>query len=661
MAMPQPIDPPGPAERPARGRRPRFSFRWSGAWWGWLVAALLCGLHGAALWVGVGGAVGLRGEWPILFADHGFHYHHGVVTRSFLRETGMTAGYDPSFMSGFPMSVVTGTSSTLENLFLLAFGGDKPAPASKVFTLACLAVLPCLVAMAAGGLRAGSPGVALAVLLYLVYFWTAPPVAYAEYGMTGYVLAVPACLVALALVGIYLTRGGFGAWLAAALACSAAFLIHLTSAMVLGPAALLAYAVGAIRARRSGRAFPVSRHLGLVAIAAVVLALNAFWLLPGFWLASTAGPSDFVFVHPEPVLGRLGEIFWAMPPIECFSLALGLVGLAGLARRDPVAAAGFGGFLLAGFSWGYLAGFSRTLDVFQPGRHTYALYSAACLLGGIGLGEVLDRLRASRPGRLDLVVLLGLAMVGVRVFGPDLAHQVRVRVAGPDTFLSSRPTERLLQVVGLARANLRPGERLLFEESGFAVPGMVDPFGGRHFSPILPHAAGIEVIGGPYLHTPVTTNFTQFGENKLFGKKAWGRDDFVRHARLYRPSAIYCWSPRAKSFCRSNPDLIRVVEDDGVIVFGRVIGFEGEAIRGTAKVQAGPNRLVVEGAAAEPGGDGLVVLRYHAVPYLAADPPVPIEPVFLEDDPVPFIGFRPPPGGALTLRMDLPPRSLPRK
>ncbi len=35
------------------------------------------------------------------------------------------------------------------------------------------------------------------------------------------------------------------------------------------------------------------------------------------------------------------------------------------------------------------------------------------------------------------------------------------------------------------------------------------------------------------------------------------------------------------------------------------------------------------------------MLRYHAVPYLKADPPVAIERVFLEGDPVPFIGLRP--------------------
>ncbi len=169
--------------------------------------------------------------------------------------------------------------------------------------------------------------------------------------------------------------------------------------------------------------------------------------------------------------------------------------------------------------------------------------------------------------------------------------------------------------------------------------------------------AGIELIGGPYLHSTVTTNFTQFGENKLFEKKNWDRDFFVRYAKLYRPSAICCWTPKARSFCQSNPDMIEIVADDGVVLLGRIKGFEGAAIRGKASVEAGPNRLTVRDAIADPssGEAGLVVLRYHVVPDLKTNPPTRIEPVLLEEDPVPFIGIRPTPG-PLTIEMVLPPR-----
>ena len=119
----------------------------------WSLAALLGVLHGVAVWIGIGGLAGMLGEWPILSSDHGFHYHHGLMTRHFLRTTGFSAGYDPSFMSGYAMSVISGTSSTLANLVILAFGGDRPAVAFKVMTFACVAVLPWVVLLAGAVLR----------------------------------------------------------------------------------------------------------------------------------------------------------------------------------------------------------------------------------------------------------------------------------------------------------------------------------------------------------------------------------------------------------------------------------------------------------------------------------------------------------------------------
>ena len=60
-----------------------------------------------------------------------------------------------------------------------------------------------------------------------------------------------------------------------------------------------------------------------------------------------------------------------------------------------------------------------------------------------------------------------------------------------------------------------------------------------------------------------------------------------------------------------------------------------------------------------PGLDGSVVLRYHSVPYLTTSPPVAFEPEYREDDPVPFIRLRPPPGTSdVELELQSPGRAL---
>jgi hypothetical protein len=631
----------------ARGRGARFAA-------GWVLVVVLASAHGWAIWAGMGGRAGLNNGWPIWRDDHPLYFHSGLVTRHFLRQTGTTAGYDPSFMAGYAKSVIFPASSTLPELVIALFGGDRAEFAYKAYVLASAALIPWLVAWGAGLWNARGRGAAIAVLLFLTYVWTDFPINYAAFGMLPYLLAIPLGLAATGAFCRYAERGGMRWWLVSTALMVGVVLVHLTGAMVVAPAAALAYATAFATRERVPGSFPRSRHVGVWLIPVIVLAANAFWWLPGLWLASTKGRSDFAFAHPEGILTRLGQIVTVEAPIESLLWGAGLVGLALSVRHARVQGAGLAGFIGAGVFWGYLAGGLRSLDFLQPGRHTYAVYTGLALASGLGLSEILSRLGSEERERvrLDRWAAIGLLLVGVRLFGPAVYGSVRSRVGGAHPFLESRPTRRLLWVVEHITRSMQRGERLLYEEGGFGLPGIPDPFEGGRFSGLLPGRTGIEVIGGPYLHASLVMNFTQFGEGKLFGKANWGRDHFERYARLYRPSYIMCWSPWSRGFCRSNPDLIEVLDDDGTLLFGRVKGFPGFAIDGSAQVEATPGRLVVRDA--KPGVDGTVVLRYHSVPCLRTDPPTRWDSVKLEQDPTPFIRLRPS-GGPVVLEIRFPP------
>jgi hypothetical protein len=571
-------------------------------------------------------------------------------------------------MSGYAKSVIFPASSTLPELVVAAFGGTRPELAYKFYVLIAAAAAPWLVALAGALWRLHPTGVALAVLLNLLYVWTDFPINYVGFGMVPYFLSIPLALVATGAFARFLETPGVIGWLISALLLSLAFLVHLTSAMVIAPAALAAYVVAALAGRRrlgGGltvdsslssqhaqrgplRRLSVSGHVAVWLTPVVVLALNAFWWLPGVWLASTKGASDFAFYHPEGVIERLANILSFEAPIQSVLLAVGLPGLFLLIRVGVVRGAALAGFAAAGFFWGYLAGGSRALDFLQPGRHTYAFYSALALAGGAMLEEVRGRLRAGvHPAdRFDGWVMACLILVGIRVLvypcgGINLVESLRLRLFAGEPFLSSRPSPRLLWVVDRVKRYLKPGERLLYEESGFDLPGVPDPFQRGRFSGLLPERTGVEVIGGPYLHAALKSNFTQFGEGKLFGQERWDRDHFVRYAELYRPAAILCWSPHARRFCHDNPDLVKILDDDGTVLIGRIERFGGAFLTGSGTVEATPGRIRIRDWT--PGLDGSLVLRYHTVPGLVTRPQVACEPETREGDPVPFIRLRPRP------------------
>ncbi len=613
----------------------------------------LCTLHVVAIYITMGQWEGISNEYPLLHFDHGIHFHHGLVARGYLLNTGYTAGYDPSFMSGFASSILSDLSSTLSDLAMLA-SPSKPAFAYKVYVFLGASLGPWLL-LAAGILwRIRPMAMMISLVLYNVYFWTDFPIKYAELGMVSYLLSIPLGLFALAALSRYLESGGFGRWWLAAASCSVVFLTHLTSALLVGPAALITYAVAI------SRPMAVSRHFGFWMIAPIVLLANAFWWLPAVFLQATKGDTGGAFVNPD-VWSRIVHIATSEAPILAILVAFGLMGLVVLARGNGIGAAALGSFLAVGFGWGYLAGLFRALDALQPGRHTYAFYMACVLGSGIALGEVVERLRTAGRSRLDLWLLVGFAIVSVRMLGPYLAEEYSLRFAGnidpaaPRSWpvLRARSVPRLIWLVDRLREHAKPGERLLYEETGFGVANQVDPYGNRHFSGALPWLTGLEVIGGPFLHSTVTTNFTQFGEGKLCGDANWGVEQFDRYARIYRPTVIVCWTTKARNFCLSHPERIKVVADDGTNVVGRVLGFEGATSVGSASVVAKGGRLEVSDV--KPGPDGLTVLRYHAIPYLQASPPATLEEVTLEEDPVPFIGLR---GvtGPTTIELVLPPR-----
>lgn len=613
----------------------------------------LCLVHGLGLWVDLEGWRGLTNGWPLWRYDHPLYLYSAVITRNFLAQSGTTAGYDPTFMAGYAKSVVFPASSTLPELVLAVFRASPPEFVYKLYVLVSAALIPWLMAWAARLWRCGALGTTLAVALFVLYVWTDFPLSYAMFGMLPYLLAIPLGLVATGAFGRYCETGGRGVWLLASALLVLVVLVHFTSALIVAPACAAIY-LASLQSPPDASRIPFSRwrHAGVWAIPALVLLLNSFWWMPGIWLASTKGASDFAFAHPEGVVKRLAQIATTEPVIQRVLWGIGGLGCLPLLRRGGPGGIGLVVFAAAGFGWGYLAGYARVLDFLQPGRHTYALYSALSIAGGFGLEQGLRWLRDRSRARLDWAAFLVLLGAGVWLFGPTVERVVQSRWRSPYGMLSSRPSPRMLWVFNRVGKYVKPGERLLYEEGGFAVEGVPDPFQDGRFSGLLALRYPIEILGGPYLHVALTTNFTQFGEAKLFGKKDWTRADFERYARIYRPDAILCWTPWARAFCRTNSDLIETLDDDGTVLIGRVRGYSGAAVVGRAEVQARPGELVVRNA--EGGVDGSVVLRYHSVPCLRIDPPADWDEVFLEDDPVPFLRLRPPPG-SVTFRMRFPP------
>ena len=194
--------------RPRPRPLPPVSPSRSGKWAARALTVVLCSLHGLAIWLGMGGRSGLTNGWPIWRDDHPLYYHSALATRSFLKSSWTTAGYDPSFMAGYAKSVIFPSSSTLPELVVAAFGGARPELAYKIYVLLSAAAVPWLIAWAGLLWRIPPRGVAIAVLLDLFYIWTDFPINYAFWGMLPYFLAIPLALAAAGAFVRFLSAPG---------------------------------------------------------------------------------------------------------------------------------------------------------------------------------------------------------------------------------------------------------------------------------------------------------------------------------------------------------------------------------------------------------------------------------------------------------------------
>jgi hypothetical protein len=634
-----------------------------------LLSALTLALslaHAAAILQACGGPAALTNPWPIPTHDHPIQFHSSTLAPTFFAQSGTNAGYDPSFMAGYPKSILFPPSSTLFDVAALLTAGRWPAPTYKITVFLAVAAFPFLTWLAAHRLGLSPLARFATVLLGLLYVWTNGgeggfPLNYARYGMVPYFLAIPLGLAWLGQFVRFVQQGGIVRGLTTTLFGALVWMVHITTPLVLAPAAACGY-LSACRHRRPDGlpCLTRGRHLAIAAMPVIIIALNAFWWWPGLLLRSERGDSGFALANREPVLERLTDVVAVAPPIQVVLYGLALLGALQLFRRQPITTWALGGLLAAGVFWGYLAGFFRSLDFLQPGRHTYALHLAACLYAGAGLSSILAS-EDHPTSSARIVRTLAVGLIGARLFAPDLLENLSLRLGTPNRpgFLACRPPERLIWIIDQIKRSMKPGERLLYEESGFDLPDEPDPYDGGRFSGLLPWFTGVELLGGPYLHVALRSNFTQFGEGRLFGQENWTEAHFRRYAEIYRPSAILCWSRHARAFCEAHPELIEILArheqpvlrvdlrtgraftQTTQLIFGRVKGYEGSTARGSAEVQARPGQLWVR---RPPGArlDAPAVLRYHYVPGLTGRPPIPLQPVWLGADPVPLIALTPP-------------------
>jgi len=582
------------------------------------------------------------GEKPIRNIDHAPHYYAALHAREHLRRAGALWGYDPFWMAGYPEGHVSLIDNKLFAILLLFAPIGWKVVFFNLGVLAALAAAPWLVATAARSAGGSDRDAAFAALAATICTFSVPAVVmfWCWGGISFCFASMVAVPVTLALSealtqGSLLSRGRVIPWSGALLA----IFIH--------PLAAPIVALGLLPVFWSGPR-PLAQRFRDLTILGTSFVLP---LLPiaeaNLWLRGPFRPADprgYEIFRGGLEQLRLDWWVFLVGSKDLFYGAGGLLVIlplamfgAFVARRRGEVCPDRGRVVdqailveVVGCAVGtYVAPsiFGR-LSLLQPYRLLIPLALFACVPAGRGMARL-----------MSLVVERRRAAFAVAALGAILViDAVRGRV--PLLVLGSGDDAAESSLVSFVEHQTDPDDRILVESTHQQLPvegrlGRVIVV--RRFA-LLPLRVEREFLG--YVGTApfLAHRYAGFEGGKFFGKSlaALSDADFANLLSRYAVSWLVACTDEALAGVRRFASVVDEVESAADCRIFRVRRPDrSRLVEGSGEVRATLDRIEVTHAA----GDR-VVLKYHWMPSLRTDPPLPIDEARLPGAPVGFIAVR---------------------
>ena len=580
---------------------------------------------------------------PFRAQDYTPHFYADVHIAERLRSRGRFWGYDPFWMAGYPEGQVTLVDNKLYCLLVMLAPAGLEALAFNCGVLLSILSVPGLLYLAARLCaleRADAVGAAIAAAVgtfsvpAAVVFWSGGGISFFLVS----VLVVPASVALARMVakGPLLTRSGCLAVVAGAFCV----FVHPVAAPMLLGAMLPGLVIGGKRSFLARL-----RDVGWISCVLVLPMLP--FLEASLWLRGPARPVDPA-AHGI-FRGGINQLLvdWVLGLFRsdgAFGAGglLAILILAGLGRQrrgERATSESDGDDLARRVILTMAAGSALVTYVapdliepfrlLQPYRFVIPLCFFLCVPAGRGVARGVRLMAGGRPLAWIVMALLTVPVgIAVRDLWPWL-----VLGHGDD------PTET--QLSEFVRRSTSDDDRILVESTVTPAPvaaGATRTILLRRFA-LLPLEAKREYLGYVATAPFMAHRYASFTGGKLFGRDlgALSAADLDAMLGRYDVTWVVGCAPQT---------VRRLSELSGVLDANEVLGdcqvfrvrapVRSRFLEGQGRVHAELDRIDVSGASGE-----RVVLKYHWLPNLRTEPPLPIEEVRLPGAAVGFIGIRP--------------------
>lgn len=580
-----------------------------------LIALLLLHLIGIMRMVS---PLRLIGPEPLYRNDYCFHFQKAHAVSTILMQDKALWGYDPFYLAGYTVGLLADMDNKAAGIFMFLFSFLGKAVSFKLYVLLSFWLLPLVLYLTAKNFAMNKLQALLVSGLSLSFWYTQFP-DFTDYGMFSFLFVSYLSVYVVSLFYKYMEKGGALNFLLLALFSSIIFYIHIFAFFILIVPCTSIYLINI-------RKLSLKKHFSLLMAIFLIILLNSPWLLPVLKHTQFSKAVEINNAFQSGIIKLVSHSFFNMKYIfRNLLLFLGIMGLIFWKKQgDKLKFWTFFPSFVFLFSVSYFGSYIRFFSALGPLRFMHPLVFLSLLPASLSISQGIN-LAAEHLSQREAIAISIIIFILISPFllSPISAIILPNRIGDP-------LPDKGYALIDWIKDNTDNKGRILIELSG-----NTEIYFNTHLPSTLSVLCDRQFIGGPWFGTRYDdVSFANFCFGRIFGRpiEEFSPQNIKKYLEIYNIHWIIAWSDEAKALFSSRPDIYLLSTQIDKFCIYHAPRTSSFFLKGTGKINVTYNRIEVSEAS-----QGELILKYHYIPSLKVDPPLPIEGIRVLDDAVGFI------------------------
>lgn len=562
----------------------------------------------------------LMNNEPFRHQDYVLHFYNALNVSSILYKDKALWGYNPSFAAGYPIGFIESLDNRAAELFVyLAYNlGIGKAQAFKLFVTICFLSFPLIIYLAAINLSLFSKERIIATAFAIIFWYSQKP-NFLKFGMFSFLTISFLYIYIVSLFYKYIKFKRVKDFLLMTIFGSLIFLIHIFAFFCLIIPVLFLYIYNFAELN-------IKTHLTIILCILIIFLINIFSIYP-ILINKELVSTDFTNSFLGGIKRLLFDFLYDGKKLfHNILLVFGIIGLfLWMKNKDKSLYLTFTAASIFFFTIIYFGKYNNSYAKLGPFRFYHALIFLMLYPASSALAYLINHLKDRYSAKKAYFIM----SIFIFLLFPFILAPFKTIYKPAEFFSSPLPKESNI-IINWVNNNTTQDGRILLEIGA----GDKNLHFNSQFATLLSIYCQREFIGGPQYLITNKYFYVNFYDGIFFSKPItdYSKNDLKEYVKKYNIIWIISWSKDAVKTFDSLHGFVNKINQIGRFSIYKVIQNPTFFLKGNGKIKAEINRINIQNAT-----EGEVIIKYHWLPTFKTDPPLPIEPYNIKDDPIGFI------------------------